>query len=62
MRTFGFVLRLVGFVSAAVSIVLAVMVISQMKADSTRCRFVASICLVAGCALDVAGILIGRIG
>lgn len=71
MHTFGFILRVVGFVSVAVSIVLAVVVASQTKASSSSqkspspnnpLRLAASICLVAGCVLDVAGTLVGRMG
>lgn len=71
MHTFGFILRVFGFVSVVVSIVLAVMVISQTKAGSSsqrsasqnNCyRFTALICLAAGYALDVAGTLVGRMG
>lgn len=71
MRTFGFIIRVFGFVSVVVSVVLAVMVISQTKAGSSsqrsasqnnRYRFAALICLAAGYALDVAGTLVGRMG
>lgn len=71
MHTFGFIFRVFGFVSVVVSIVLAVMVISQTKAGSStqrspsqnnRCRFAALICLTAGYVLDVVGTLIGRMG
>lgn len=71
MRTFGFIIRVFGFVSVVVSVVLAVVVISQTKAGSStqrspsqnnRCRFAALICLTAGYALDVAGTLVERMG